>query len=422
VSVLAQETPTRGTRLQLHGLLPPRSAERYEDFLSLYGRAPRSTAEDLLLAVEQSGLAGRGGAGFPTSRKLRAVRAGRRAVVVANGTEGEPASHKDKVLMRLNPHLVIDGALLAAEVVCARRVILAVGRDGDAASVMQAAIDARPDAGAIELTTVPERFVAGEESALVHHINGGEAKPTYASQRVFEAGVGGRPTLVANVETLANLALLARHGTEWFRSTGTEAEPGSVLATVGGCVRMPGVIEAPIGTGVSELLARCGGLTEPAQAYLIGGYSGAWVPADDRLMLSNASLASSGGSLGARALVVLGEGSCGVLETARVIAYMAGQSAEQCGPCVFGLRTLAARMSVIARVQPGAAEAYGHLSRLHRQIARRGACAHPDGVLRFAASATQVFAEEFSAHLAGRCTAHSHAPVLPVPTSRGDWR
>ena len=226
-----------------------------------------------------------------------------------------------------------------------------------------------------------------------------------------------------NVETLANLALIARYGADWFRETGTPDEPGSVLATIGGAVRIPGVIEAPLGSEISELFARCGGLTEPLQAYLIGGYFGRWVAASDQLQLSNASLAPVGAGLGARTIVALGEDTCGVCETARVVSYMAGQSAEQCGPCVFGLRTLAGRLATIARAEPGAAEAYGHLAGLHRQIARRGACAHPDGVLAFTASSTHVFASEFAAHLAGHCTARSHEPVLPVPHSQeGGWR
>jgi len=234
--------------------------------------------------------------------------------------------------------------------------------------------------------------------------------------------VGGRPTLVQNVETLASLALIARYGADWFRSTGTVAEPGSVLATFSGAVWMPGVLEAPIDTSISALLVRCGGLTGPVQAFLIGGYFGRWVPPREDLRLSNESLGAVGGTLGARAVVALAEDRCGVMETSRVVTYMASQSAEQCGPCVFGLRTLAHRLDTIAHTRPGASEAFGQLAGLHRQIARRGACAHPDGVLGLVASATRVFAAEFAAHVAGHCTAHVHAPVLPVPAVKGGWR
>ncbi len=421
MSAVAAERRQPATGQDLPGLLPPHGAGEYEEFLALYGPRP-APGTSLIDSVAESGLTGRGGAGFPTARKLHAVRAGRRAVVVANGTEGEPASHKDKVLMRVNPHLVIDGALLAAEAVRARRVILAVGRDGDSFGHLLSALESRGDGARVELAAVPERFVAGEESALVSYLSGGEAKPTRTPPRPFERGVDGRPTLVQNVETLASLALLARYGAGWFRSYGTAVEPGPALATIGGAVQMPGVLEAPLGTELGHLFARCGGLTEPAQAYLVGGYFGSWIPAHESLRLSDESLAPAGGKLGARTVVALGAGSCGVAETARVVAYMAAESAEQCGPCVFGLRTLAHRLQTIADAQPAAREAYNELAGLHRQIARRGACAHPDGVLEFAASATHVFAAEFSAHLAGHCTIHKHNPVLPTPAQYGAWR
>jgi NADH:ubiquinone oxidoreductase subunit F (NADH-binding) len=389
-------------------------------FEAAYGPVPE-VGDRLLAAVEASGLAGRGGAGFPTARKLRSVRARRGAVVVANGTEGEPASAKDKVLIDRNPHLVLDGALVAADLVWAERVLIAVANDRSALT-LDTALAERRDADRVSIAVVPDRFVAGEESALVHWLNGGDAKPTSTPPRPFERGVGGRPTLVQNVETLANLALIARYGPDWFRSAGTAAEPGTVLATVSGAVERPGVVEVPLGLPVTDLVARCGGLREPVQAYLVGGYFGRWVPVRDDLRLSRASLDAVGGTLGARAVVALGERSCGVIETARVVAYMAGQSAGQCGPCLFGLQALAESMETIARSAVEAAEAHAHLERLQRQIARRGACAHPDGVVGFVASATRVFRTEFERHLTGRCSADDRRPVLPTPYGEREWR
>src|SRR5581483_1620392 len=186
-------------------LLPRREPVGHEEFLALYGPRRRG-GEALVRAVEAAGLSGRGGAGFPTWRKLSAVAARGGAVVVGNGAEGEPLSRKDETLMWLNPHLVIDGALLAAETVGASRVILTAARGTLAGAALRAALDERRAAAGVEVALVPDRFVAGEESALVHHLNGGEAKPTFTPPRPFERGVGGRPTLVQNVETLANLA------------------------------------------------------------------------------------------------------------------------------------------------------------------------------------------------------------------------
>jgi NADH:ubiquinone oxidoreductase subunit F (NADH-binding) len=401
--------------------LLPREPLGLAAFGSAYGERP-AAGERLLAAVEASGLAGRGGAGFPTARKLRSVRARRGVVVVANGTEGEPVSAKDKALLDRNPHLVLDGALVAAELVRATRIVVAVGREGSARHRLEDAVAERHDADHVRIVAVPDRFVAGEESALVHWLNGGEAKPTIAPPRPFERGVDGRPTLVQNVETLANLALIARRGAAWFRRAGTAAEPGTALATVSGAVTRPGVVEVPLGLALTDLLARCGGLREPVQAFLVGGYFGAWVPARRDLQLSRAGLAGAGGTLGARAVVALGECSCGVIETARVVAYMASESALQCGPCLFGLRALEDRLATVAAADAGARTAFAELERLDRQIAKRGACAHPDGVLGFVASATRVFRAEFERHLAGHCSASDHRPVLPTPHREGGWR
>src|SRR5439155_9614739 len=210
-------------------LLPANAARSHSEHVERYGPLPSFARrpEVLLDAVEESGLTGRGGAGFPTALKLQAVAAGRAPVVVANGTEGEPASRKDRVLMARNPHLVVDGVVAAMAAVGGDQGIVAVSnRSRSACAALTAALaERRSDARRIRLVSVPDRFVAGEETALVHFLNGGEAKPTFTPPRPFERGVGGRPTLVQNVETLANLALIARHGADWFRQAGTGDEP-----------------------------------------------------------------------------------------------------------------------------------------------------------------------------------------------------
>ena len=367
--------------------------------------------------VERSGLTGRGGAGFPTAVKLAAVAARRAPVVVANGTEGEPVSSKDAVLMAFNPHLVIDGVVAAMAAVGADEACVAVShRAGSAARVIEAAlIERRTDARRIRVVAVPDGFVAGEESALVHFLNGGEAKPTFTPPRPFERGVGGRPTLVQNVETLANLALVARYGADWFRAAGTDTEPGTALVTVAGAIHRPGVVEVELGVSLGAVVERCGGLAAPAQAVLVGGYFGSWIGADALdLPLSNAALRA----LGARAIVVLPQDTCGVVESARVVRYLAGESAGQCGPCVFGLPAVADAFASIAAGRPDAQTALERLPRLSAQIARRGACAHPDGALRFAGSALRVFAREIELHLGGQCSATSREPLLPTETTR----
>jgi NADH:ubiquinone oxidoreductase subunit F (NADH-binding) len=404
--------------------LLPAGGAAYRGHLERYGPVPHLNARPLLAEVERSGLTGRGGAGYPTWIKLRSVGTSR-TIVVANGTEGEPTSQKDKALMRGNPHLVLDGLLAAAQAVNADEAVIAVSRaDGPSRQALTVALAERPRVSRlIKLVAAPERFVTGEESALVNWLNGGPAKPTVTPPRPFERGVQGRPTLVQNVETLANIALIARYGAAWFRQLGTASESGSVLATVLGAVRRPGVVEVPLGTPFSELLARCGGLTTSVQALLVGGYFGTFVPASCLgLTLSDEALRTQGATLGARALAVIPGEVCGVAESARVIRYLAGESAGQCGPCLFGLDALARAVEAIADCDPSASAAYARLARLETQIEGRGACAHPDGAVRLLASSLRVFREEFAAHLRGHCTAASSEPVLPIPAKRDDWR
>jgi NADH:ubiquinone oxidoreductase subunit F (NADH-binding) len=262
---------------------------------------------------------------------------------------------------------------------------------------------------------VPDAFVAGEETALVNLLNGGAAKPTFVPPRPFERGVRGRPTLVQNVETFANVALVARFGPEWFRSLGTRDEPGSALVTVSGIVARPAVFEVALGTPLRDVLLNAG-RREELDAVLVGGYLGTWITAAEagRLRLLDADLGEVGASLGARVLAALPAGACGVAETARVARYLADESAGQCGPCVNGLAAIAGALERIAR---GDAR---HLDRLDRwlgQVAGRGACAHPDGAVRFVASARRVFAAEFDRHAGGHCTGRGR-PTLYLGDDR----
>ena len=178
---------------------------------------PRRQA--LIDEVERSGLTGRGGAAFPTARKLAAVAAGHAPVVVANGTEGEPASAKDKVLLARSPHLVLDGAVLAAAIAGARQAVIVV--HPSVREIIDEAVAERRHAGIdhvrIDVVTGADRFVGGEASAVVHWIEKGVPTPTRTPPRLSERGLGGQPTLVQNVETLAHLALIARYGAAWFR-------------------------------------------------------------------------------------------------------------------------------------------------------------------------------------------------------------
>ena len=379
----------------------------------------RFRGADLIEEVRRADLRGHGGGGFPTWRKMRAVADGRgRRVVVANGTEGEPASRKDETLLAHDPDLVIDGALAAAEAVGADEVVLAVARDNPAIGIAADAVARRPQRRGrrLSLAAAPPRFVTGEESALVGWLNGGPAVPTITPPRPSDRGVRRRPTLVQNVETLAHVALIARHGADWFREAGTPEEPGTTLVTIGGAVRVPGVHEVALGTPLGDVLAQAGGPAGEIGGVLTGGYSGAWLETDEpwSVPLSAAGLRAAGGVLGTGTVMVLPGEVCPFAETARLAGYLAGESAGQCGPCVFGLPDLSRAVAGLASGR-GTVAAVEEIREVLPLIERRGACAHPDGVARLVRSAVRAFPGELDLHMRGGCSGVGWAPAFPVP-------
>ncbi len=386
---------------------PPASAgpESFADHLDRLGRQPTGRgARQVIPILEASGLLGRGGAGFPVGRKWRtlAERGDRPATVLVNAAEGEPLSAKDRTLLRLRPHLVLDGALLAADAVGAERIVLYVGaahRDARA-SLERAIRERRTLARPIDVLAAPDTYVAGEESAAVHFVNETDARPTTTPPRPYERGIGGEPTLVQNVESLAYAALIARHGDGWYRAVGRDLTRGSALVTVSGSDR-DGIREIEIGTTIGEIAAETGAGVAAAdrQAVLLGGYFGGWVAAERSrdLPLDPLALRAAGSAFGCGVVAFLGRDRCGVRATSRIMDWMAGQSAAQCGPCVFGLRAIADATARLANTTPEGDE----LERLRRwsgQIAGRGACRHPDGAVGQLLSSLRVFEAEWDLH------------------------
>lgn len=358
--------------------------------------------------------------------KLASVADRRHPVVVANATEGEPLSGKDKTLLMSAPHLVLDGAALVAEAVGATEVIVCVERSATRpATALQAAVAERLGADDLDIGVLgtPSRFVAGEETALIHWLNGGDAKPTLVPPRPFERGVRGRPTLVQNVETLAHLALIARFGADWFRRMGTPGDPGTRLLTVGGAVTQPGVFEVASGLALGDALGAAGLAAGPPPPVLVGGYFGTWLESAQVAVanLDVDSMRGIGASPGCGVVWALPEGVCGLAESASVIRWYADQSAGQCGPCVNGLPTIADAFAVlVAGSRPERAAA--SLERWLGMVTGRGACRHPDGAARFVASSLRAFAGEVDRHArSGPCPASRHPALLPTPGG-GGWR
>jgi NADH:ubiquinone oxidoreductase subunit F (NADH-binding) len=372
------------------------AAPRLDDHLRRCGPIPwRGAPGPLLDDLHAAGLTGRGGAGFPVARKLAAVlRAGPGGVVVGNGAEGEPASAKDRYLLAAAPHLVLDGLQLAAEAVGASAAHIVVPADAVPGVRQALAERAGLDPLPVGVLVATDHFLAGEESAVVAALDGRAPVPADKFRPVVRSGVGGRPTAVQNVETLAHLALVARHGPARFRAAGTAAEPGTMLVTVSGGVERPGVLEVALGAPLRRILAAAG--RAHAGPVLVGGFHGAWLTADEvaGARLCAAGLRRYGAAPGAGVLVALPAGADGLVESARIVGYLAGQSSGRCGPCHNGLPRLA---DVLGRLAAGERHPRLVATALEQAdlVAGRGACHHPDGTVRLVRSALRVFRPEF---------------------------
>lgn len=400
-------------------LLSERSGPAREDLASyrqLGGYQPLTDAGALLRDVESSGLVGRGGAAFPLAVKLRAVRDNGRLtvdtggpVVVANGEEGEPASIKDRWLLRNRPHLVLDGLRLAATIVAAERAYVYVSDPESAHSVETALGELDPGTlgVTVDMLTVRAGYVAGEETAAVRAINGGPAKPTDKPPRPFEAGVDDRPTLVSNVETLANLPYLQRHGSAAFRAQGTPLSPGTFLATITGAGRPPVLYELPHGLPFTELLALHGVPVDDVRGALMGGYfAGLLNRSVLETTLDHETMRRVGSGLGCGAISVLTD-DCPVAVAASVLAYFDRENAGQCGSCFNGTAAMAA-VGRALRDGTATTDDVGRLRRWSVVLRGRGACATLDAATNVAASLLAQFPDEVGAHLSGDCPDCAH--------------
>lgn len=358
----------------------------------IHGALPQLSAGELLEEVRRAALTGRGGANFPSAVKLAAVAAGRGGVVVANGAEGEPGSLKDHRVLLGSPHLVLDGAQIAARAVGASEVVLYLRADAVAAA--RAAVQERGRRYDRVRTRVVEAgtgFLAGQESAVVSALSGGPAIPVFRKQRVTERGIGGRPTLVQNVETLAHLALIARYGGSWFATSGT------TLVTVHAPGAGPAVWEVPQGVVLGRLLASVG-ITTPLSAVLVGGYHGRWLP-----WPAGSSVPLDASTIGAGVVIPLVAGHCGLEATANIVRWLENEAAGQCGPCRFGMPALS---SAFAGLLDGSASV-DQVRSVAGLVEGRGACAHPDGTSRLVASALAAFGADLPWHAAGHCLARA---------------
>jgi NADH:ubiquinone oxidoreductase subunit F (NADH-binding) len=356
--------------------------------------------------AEAAGLAGRGGAGFPLFRKLAAVAASSdpRRVVVANGEEGEPGSVKDRVLVRSRPHLVLDGLRLAAVAVDAGELHVCLSDPVAAEAVAVAIAEAGTRLPPIRVAVVAPAYVAGEESAVVRYLDGGPALPTAKPPRAYEEGVGGHPTVVSNVETLAQLALAVTHGVR-------ADDPGSVLVTVAGDGVAPMLVEASRASTLRSLIDGA-----PAAGVLCGGlFGGLRRPDVLDLPLDHAAMREAGTALGCGAFFILGPDGCAVELIADAVAYLARESSHQCGVCLKGTAGMADALRRLSRGDAGRDD-LEPLVRWSTGLRGRGNCALLDAACELVGSLFSDWDDVIADHVAGGA-----AGCVPCSVRRGDF-
>ncbi|WP_051247121.1 NADH-ubiquinone oxidoreductase-F iron-sulfur binding region domain-containing protein [Nocardioides halotolerans] len=374
-----------------------------------YGEPPAVSSEELHEALRRIALRGRGGAGFPFATKLEAVlQQGSRPVLVVNMSEGEPASSKDTAIALTRPHLVLDGVVTTARSLRAREVHLVLpGERPAAAAAMRTALEERSDGVRIRTHVAAPRFVSGQAKAVVELLSGRPNLPVTSWQPEAVSGHKGRPTLLSNAETWARVGLLVLRGVSSFCSLGTREEPGTTLLTLSAPGHDPVVREAEYGARLrAHLLPALAG--RPA---LVGGFHGSWTTWETlaSARTSVPGMRALGAPLGAGVVLSAPHGTCPVTLTGEIVAFLAGQSAGRCGPCLNGLPALARAVSSVVDGTDGPAR----VEQLAALVERRGACAHPDGTVRLVRSMLATFPEEVGLHARSGCSEHRRLHVVP---------
>jgi NADH:ubiquinone oxidoreductase subunit F (NADH-binding) len=423
--------------LVLSGPSSEPGGEELASHTTRWGHLPNLDGAAVRALLRNSRLDGRGGGGFPLIRKIETARlSSGDPVLIINASESEPASRKDRTLCQQRPHLVLDGASLLARTLGVNEIVVHTHRNGASqAGALSLAIAYRVAARLADptwrMSEGPDRYVSGESSAVAGYVDGGEARPHFTTQPLAVEGPSGRPTVVSNAETVAQLAVIARIGPVTWNALGAPSSPGPRLITLVGAVSQPGSVLELTGPGTIGDLLEADGVVAPPAAVLVGGFAGTWIVGEEawQTPFTRAALDCVGASPGCGLIGVLPHGSCALNETARIVRYLAGESAGQCGTCVAGLPRLADSMEALAG---GSFRRRGmrKMTALADTILGSGACGHPDAVVRLIRSTFDVFHDDVARHLAGSpCRGSDHPPVLYVPdgipaplTDGSTWR
>jgi NADH-quinone oxidoreductase subunit F len=405
--------PEDGVSRAKESLATYRSRGGYQALRRALLQLPPAAVVDV---VEAAGLTGRGGAGFPTAKKWRLAREhpGPRYVVM-NGGEDEPGSHKDRILMEHHPHLVLEGVLLAAHALQAEAAYLYVNHGYAAAhaSLKQALAEATAAGDVtlkVELFPAPSEYVAGEDTASLEAIEGKKPLPRQKPPYPTVAGLFGRPTVVNNVETFANVPRIVLNGADWFKTIGKGSCRGTAIFCLGEEVERPGAYELPFGTPLRSLIEKGGGLKGGRQikAILPGGPSSAFLTADQLdVPLDYQSLKDAGSALGCGVVHLVAEGECLVEEVARIADFFAKECCGQCPPCRMETGMLKAILDKVQKGE-GNAEQIAQLEKVVAFAKGKGLCGfiHMPGPPIL--SAVRHFPQDFQSHIQDkRCPART---------------
>ncbi|MGH2466464.1 MAG: complex I 51 kDa subunit family protein [Candidatus Limnocylindrales bacterium] len=405
------------------------SAERAGAWSAWQQVAGRTAPEALIRMVEEAGLRGRGGAGYPTAAKWRACRAapGERHIVVANGYEADPGAVMDRALMELDPHAVVEGTALAAYAVGAEEAYIAVRADASAAADgLRAAIRVAEEAGYIgsdvtgrgsrvhvEVRPVPGGFLVGEETTLLRALEGKRGMPEQRPPYPAVRGLHDQPTVVNNVATLAAVPWIVSHGAAAFAAAGDPACPGSLLVQLSGAIKKPGLAEVPTGTRLGEIVQRVGGgASGKLKAVLVGGPSGGFLPAAALdTPLSFGPIGAAGAIIGSGSLVVVDESACIVELATTLERFMNDESCGKCIPCRIGTKRLAeiGDRFVGGRPRPTDVQLLADLS---EDVRDGSLCGHGITAPNPLTSGMRYFEDEFQDHIVrGRCPAGVCTPL-----------
>ena len=403
-------------------LLGETPIESLDDYLAAGGSdgLTRALAGDpgaVIDEIERSGLRGRGGAGFPTGIKWRSVAGsdpGSPKHLVCNAAEGEPGTFKDRWLMRRNPYQLIEGIAIAAYAIGAQEAHLALKASfTPELAAVRRAIDELTSAGflgafPIDVHEGPDEYLFGEEKALLEVLEGNLPMPRILppyQEGLYASPGSPNPTAVNNVETLSNVPHIMREGASWFRSFGTESSPGTMVFTLVGDVRAPGIYELPLGVSARTLLEEIGGGTVAGpslKVILPGASAGVLVPEQLDVPLDFDVMRDVGSGLGSAGFIVYDDSAC-VVQIAHLFSrFLWVESCAQCPACKHGTEEITRHLDRIERGEGDESDLQG-IARYTGSVTDGQRCALPTGEALLMRTLLDRFDDEFRAHLGRSC-------------------